>query len=182
MNIHNALLHIIEMGIMMVSNKLYEKETHNTIYFAGGVFSNFYKTKVFFDGLEFKNSESAYMYAKATFFDDYEQALAIFNSKSAYDAKTLGRKVKGFNEKDWYDVSYDIMYNINVSKYRNSSYLADVLLDTNEKLIVEGREDNIWGVGISLYDNRILNQSLWTGENRLGKILMQIREDLKKDL
>ena len=39
--------------------------------------------------------------------------------------------------------------------------------------------DKRWAIGLSADDDRVLDESQWQGENLLGKILMQVRQELK---
>ena len=36
-----------------------------------------------------------------------------------------------------------------------------------------------WAIGLPAEDDRILDESQWQGENLLGKVLMQVRQELK---
>ena len=39
--------------------------------------------------------------------------------------------------------------------------------------------DTRWAIGLPADDDRVLDESQWQGENLLGKVLMQIRDELK---
>ena len=39
--------------------------------------------------------------------------------------------------------------------------------------------DSRWGIGLYAEDDRVLDESQWQGENLLGKVLMQVRQELK---
>ncbi|MBP8240689.1 MAG: DUF1768 domain-containing protein [Saprospiraceae bacterium] len=54
-------------------------------------------------------------------------------------------------------------------------------MNTNNRLLVEASPyDKIWGIGISEDDDLRFNKENWVGENLLGKILTQLREDYKQ--
>ena len=36
-----------------------------------------------------------------------------------------------------------------------------------------------WGIGLSADNDRVLDESQWQGENLLGKVLMEVRKELK---
>lgn len=56
--------------------------------------------------------------------------------------------------------------------------LAQLLLLTEEDELVEGSiNDRFWGSGTTC--EAILAGSLWSGDNVLGELLMQLREELK---
>lgn len=46
---------------------------------------------------------------------------------------------------------------------------------------MEANKDTTWGSGISLIDNDCLNTSKYTGENRLGILLMKIRNKIQAE-
>ena len=39
--------------------------------------------------------------------------------------------------------------------------------------------DTRWGIGLSADNDRVLDESQWQGENLLGKVLMEVRKELK---
>jgi ribA/ribD-fused uncharacterized protein len=71
---------------------------------------------------------------------------------------------------DWDAVKLDVMYSVNWVKYYRYYELRGKLLATGDAVLVEGNKwgDRFWGVCGG------------TGENNLGKILMQIRDELRK--
>jgi hypothetical protein len=66
------------------------------------------------------------------------------------------------------------------AKFESSSKLKKQLLETGNKILVEGTPfDPIWGVKIKWDDDRILDEKNWNGLNLLGKVLMKVRRDIK---
>ena len=59
------------------------------------------------------------------------------------------------------------------AKFVQNPYLMKKLLDTGELLLIEGNtwKDIFWGVDINSGE----------GKNHLGKILMNVREELRKE-
>ena len=84
-------------------------------------------------------------------------------------AKGVGRRVA--LRPDWEEVKAEIMYEIVLSKFTQHPELAEKLLETGDKTLVEGNSwnDTCWGV----------NLQTGQGENRLGVILMRVREKLR---
>ena len=66
-------------------------------------------------------------------------------------------------------------------KFKQNTNLKNILLQTGEKVLVESSYDRIWGSGIELNSVNALNRELWRGENLLGKILMDIRDDINNE-
>lgn len=130
--------------------------------------SNFYKCSIEYDGMFYPTSEHAYQASKCLNIND---KIKIQEVRTPGQAKRLGRKIKV--REDWDDVKFRIMKEILQSKF-SWSPLRNMLVETNNKLLVEGNtwHDNIWG------DCRCgRDECLASGMNKLGKILMEIREN-----
>lgn len=128
--------------------------------------SNFYEGKPFeFKGYMFTNVEAAFQSQKHPG-DEYQ-----FSKMRPSQAKKLGRNILLRN--DWEKVKNDVMYEACKAKFSQDEELKQRLLDTGNEYIQEGNNhfDKIWGV--------IKQSGKWVGENRLGKILMKIREELR---
>lgn len=124
--------------------------------------SNFYPAPVTYLGQSFKNNEAAFQSAKCP------ERSNEFLSLSPSDAKRLGRRVRLRN--DWEDVKDKVMYDICIAKFIQNKNLAQLLIETGDATLIEGNTwgDRVWGVCDGV------------GENRLGKILMQIRAKMKE--
>lgn len=125
--------------------------------------SNFYECPVIYDGIKYANSEAAYHAQKTLSADEREQFTTLTPSQS----KKLGRKIT--LRPDWEDVKTQIMYEIVLAKFTQNTDIAAKLLATGDQELIEGNHwnDTCWGVCNGI------------GENRLGKILMRVREELK---
>lgn len=123
--------------------------------------SNFYPTKVVFDGITYYNAEAAYQAQKCI---RPEERMG-FARLSADEAKRLGQKIE--QRPDWDDVKRGIMERIVYEKFTQNPTLARGLLDTQSKPLKEGNtwKDLYWGVDLKTGE----------GENHLGKILMELR-------
>ena len=123
--------------------------------------SNFYNAPVRYNGLTFKNNEAAFQAMKCP-----ERASEFCDLNSA-DAKRLGRCVR--LRSDWSVVKERIMYEICLAKFTQNDELKRRLLATGDALLVEGNSwnDREWGVCNGV------------GENKLGKIPMRVRNELK---
>lgn len=123
--------------------------------------SNFYNAEVSYKNFTFKNSEAAFQAMK-----NPSQAKR-FTELDAKSAKKLGRSVQ--LRPDWETVKYDIMYEICNAKFSQNSELKEKLLSTGKTTLIEGNSwgDTEWGI----FSGK--------GENKLGKILMCVREELR---
>lgn len=159
------------------------RETETHIYFWGTFLSNWIPSdlRIIYKSKLFTNSEQLFMYLKAEYFNDWETAEEIVDlGQIPKTAKDLGRKVKGYDEKEWAKVRENMMYTAVMAKFASSLELQEKLLDTGNKILVEGTPmDPVWGVMVHWKDDRILDQRNWKGQNLLGKVLMRVRQDLK---
>lgn len=62
-------------------------------------------------------------------------------------------------------------------KFGQNNDAANYLKGTGDKILVEGSEfDAVWGCGINYQDPKIQNKQNWTGQNKLGDVLMMVRD------
>lgn len=124
--------------------------------------SNFYPSTVWYEGIPFNTVEHAYQAAKTK---DFDSQMKIAEASSPAKAKRLGRKVE--IRSDWESIKIEVMTALLKQKFQGK--LRQMLLDTGEKILIEGNwwKDYFWGVCDDV------------GENHLGKILMSIRQDMR---
>lgn len=143
--------------------------TNNTIMNTGKMFrddywflSNFYHAPLTYKGIEYPSVECAYQAQKT----DDVTLKRKFASISSKEAKQLGRQIKP--PVDWYDKNVQIMTELLRLKFENP-YLKQKLLNTGNELLIENNywNDTFWGVCNGV------------GNNMLGKLLMQIRDEIK---
>jgi len=54
-------------------------------------------------------------------------------------------------------------------------------LATGNKTLVEASPlDKVWGIGLAVEDSRVHDPKQWQGLNLLGKVLMRVRDELRK--
>jgi len=151
--------------------------------------SNFYRCKNAFPVLEledsplFTNSEAVFMLYKAIEFDDDQAVHDIIKVRhNALDCKKIGRRIKFFNDADWANVREERMFNACLSKFAYNNDLAERLLATGDKILVEASPyDRVWGIGLAEGDSRALDPTKWVGLNLLGKVLMRVRNILRME-
>lgn len=126
--------------------------------------SNFFPATVDYEGITYPTSEHAYQAAKTL---DVSERKRIAALKSPSQAKTEGRKLK--LRDDWERVKFDVMEQVVRIKFATNDDLKRKLLDTSDRHLEEGNDwgDKLWGT---------VNGE---GENRLGKILMKVRAELR---
>ena len=145
-----------------------------------GYLSNWYLSEFTVDGIKFSSMEQYMMYEKALLFHDQEAAEKILQTDNVAEIKALGRAVQRFNDKIWIKVREEIVYRGVREKFRQNPELAEKLERTGEEILAEcAVKDRIWGIGLSMEDENRLCIDKWRGQNLLGKILMQVREDIR---
>lgn len=86
-----------------------------------------------------------------------------------------------FNSSD--AVKYEIMYAANDFKYSSNKDYLDKMLspEYNGKTFVEASPyDKIWGIGMHMFDEGVDDETNWKGQNLLGKIITEIRDNYLK--
>ena len=136
--------------------------------------SNFYiqKEPIFFDGSDvpFYSVESAFQCAK--YRGPHVRTLQkVFSMLPPDEAKHLGRALKLSN--DWEHMRVEVMRDF-VRKKFQIPYLRDMLLETGNAQLIEGNtwHDTFWGMCAC-------NKHRY-GENMLGKILTEVRKELRE--
>jgi ribA/ribD-fused uncharacterized protein len=91
----------------------------------------------------------------------------LFVDARPREAKIMGRNIK--LRADWEQVKDTFMYLIVLAKFTQNVGLRKQLLATGDEELVEGNHwhDTYWGVCDDV------------GQNKLGKILMKVREELR---
>lgn len=125
--------------------------------------SNFELGEVLYEGVRYPSSENAYQAAKSLDTNIRNKFINITPSES----KKLGRSIEV--REDWEQVKYGVMYNIVLDKFIRNPKLGDLLINTGDKYLEETNywNDKIWGVCKGV------------GTNWLGKILMDVRNEIK---
>lgn len=144
---------------------------NNTIRFFSsedeyGCFSNFSDHPILIDGQLWKTSEHYYQSQK---FNDKDLKLAILNTSTPKEAARLGRSHKDLFKKNWENIKYEVMKTTIREKVKQHDDIKQKLLSTGESLIIEvNNRESYWGIGAD-----------GNGMNMLGKIFMEIRQELK---
>ena len=148
-----------------------------------GVFSQWAISKFEVNGKVYSCAEQYMMAEKARLFNDTETEDKIMFEIIPERIKYLGRKVKNFNQEIWDKNAYDIVVRGNYEKFRQNKYLLKILKSTQSKILVEASPyDKIWGIGMKADDFRALDSRYWEGQNLLGKVLMDVRNEFSSNL
>ena len=100
------------------------------------------------------------------------------NARSPYEMKRLGSRVNNFDRQTWIKEAERVAHEACLAKFSQNRDLWKVLCDTGNKTLAEASRDAMWGVGVHLTSQHILDRGSWLGNNLLGKVLMRIRQEL----
>ena len=155
-------------------------ETDSLVLFTGDIYTQWLKRDIIICDKKFNTNEQYMMYCKAVEFGDLESASNILNETEPKQQKIYGRNVKNFDDDKWNLVADSYVYDANYAKFSQHSDLKEKLLATGDKLIAEcGTYDKRWANGLSIEDALKINPDEWIGENRLGKVIMKVRTNLR---
>jgi ribA/ribD-fused uncharacterized protein len=153
-----------------------------TFFWKTGPFTQRFMSEFIVDGVIFNCAEQYMMAEKARMFGDIQILNQIMSTNNPMEQKRLGRLVRNFDPVRWGNKCNSIVYKGNINKFEQNPRLKQRLLDTKDSIMVEASPyDKIWGVGLRESDPRITNPDLWQGQNRLGFVLMQVRDKLKSE-
>ncbi len=127
--------------------------------------SSCYKKTFTYKGKKFKTVWHCFYYQKFKN-TDREWAKKIQNTDSILQVQTMGDFKSGSHEYDpeWNDKQINVMTKILKKRFENENLLSD-LMKTKKSLLGENSEDKLWGY------------KKGTGNNMIGKILMEIRQE-----
>jgi len=134
----------------------------------GWMFSNFSDHPTLIDGHLWKTTEH-YFQAMKFFGSDDAWYNTIKNVDSVAASKKLGNSRDHKLRDDWENVKDDVMRKAVKAKVYQHLDVFNFLMSTGNQVLIEASPtDYYWGEG-----------DLRTGKNMLGKILMEIRKDIK---
>lgn len=147
-----------------------------------GYLSNWWMSEFRVDGIKFTSAEQYMMWGKAKLFGDAETQDKILAVSDVAKIKALGREVKGFDDEVWTANREQIVYKGLKAKFRDNQELKEKLLSTGDAILAEcAVHDRVWGIGLSMRDPNRFDMDKWRGLNLLGKLLMQVRDEMKAE-
>ena len=145
-----------------------------------GYLSNWYLSDFCVNNIQYSSMEQYMMYQKALLFDDMEIAEQILSTTNVRKIKSLGRCVKNYEDILWNGMRQLIVYQGLLEKFQQNIELKEKLLATQDYKLAEcAVQDKIWGIGLSMKDERRFDLNEWQGQNLLGFSLMRVRTMLE---
>jgi ribA/ribD-fused uncharacterized protein len=130
-------------------------------------FGTYFPSKMEIDGKSWSTVEHYFQAQKFVSNPAYQETIRV--AKTPAQAKRLGKTSEIPIRPDWSEVRDKIMKNATLVKFKQNEKLTIKLLATGDSLLRDiSTFDNYWGVG-----------KTGKGQNKLGQILMEVREELK---
>lgn len=131
-----------------------------------GFLNNFTHAPMFIFGRWWADVEHAFQAAKTLIKEEQD---LIWKSDTPRKAKDLGQKVT--LRPDWENIKVNVMKKCVLAKFLQNHNLRFQLMQTgDEELIEDSPVDWFWGIGKD-----------GVGKNMLGKVLMEVRKELKSE-
>ena len=129
--------------------------------------SNMWPCEIEYEGLKYPSTENAYQAAKLV-----EADRVHLTTCTPYESKLRWKKFRLLDNESgaWDARKRRIMLRVSLVKYNNNIDLRKNLLETGEKYLEETNwwHDYFWGASVT-----------GSGQNNLGKVLMDVREFFK---
>lgn len=152
--------------------ELHKLDTKTQVFFYEQdfyVLSNFSAFRLHWADRDFDTSEAAYQWEKFVGEETRSIRSAIRRAESAHDAFKIAELNKPSVREDWGQVRVGIMRDILRAKAAQHEYVRRKLLATGHRELIEDSwRDGFWGWG-----------PLRNGQNMLGKLWMEVREELR---
>ncbi len=152
-----------------------------------GCFSNWFSSEFVYAGVEYCCAEQYMMAQKVAMGDRYDLYSEIMRTEDPAKMKALAGK-ESFPEFMKIKTAWDrncrhIVKRGVKAKFIQNLRMLQELLDTGNALLAEcAGQDTVWGIGINLQNPAWKDVRRWCGNNYLGIILMEIRDELRAEL
>lgn len=131
-----------------------------------GEFSNFYPIAITIDSKDYRSTEHYYQSKK---FDGTKWEEHVRNQDKPFEAAREGRRNDLPIRTDWNEVKLLVMRRALIAKFKRIDKMRNLLLSTGTTELVEySKKDYFWG-----------RNEDGAGYNMLGKLLMELREEIR---
>lgn len=149
-----------------------------------GFLSNLYPSPFRYFDYEFENAEQYFTFMKARICRDEEIEEKVMQA-AAEPRKTrrMRRRMDQENQTSielWPEIRREVMRWGVRQKFLQNPELLQKLLSTNYALLAEATDSNtVWGIGLPMEEYKKYKPGNWPGENLMGKVLMDVRRELR---
>lgn len=131
---------------------------------------------IIINGFKIPSTEALYQACRFPHLPELQRE--IISQRSPIFAKRISKMQNDESRADWYQIRVPIMrWCLRAKLAQNYHLFSQLLLSTGDRAIVElSKKDDFWGATPSSID-----QNQLIGENVLGRLLMELREQLKNE-
>lgn len=156
--------------------------TENNVFFFGELCpaSNFHPAVFTHEGVRYENSEKMLFHKMAKKFNDDETAVKILGETDPRIIKNISKEIRNVDRGEWCNSIKELVTPGLVDKFDQNPQLLKWLESTGNRMLVEaaGPYDTIWGNGLRLSSKDLTKYSMWTGQNKQGEMLEEVKRVL----
>lgn len=143
------------------------------------ILSNFAPCQIKHKGKIFTSSEAVYMSEKAEELDMPGIAEKIRRAPNATKANLIAREeLEGKETNEWIGKTDEVMRMVLRLKAKYCPEFCNALIESEGLVLAEATNNMYWATGLSVYLTMHTQIKRWPGTNKLGQLLMELREDL----
>ena len=154
---------------------------HNSFLFLYCPLNNSFPTPFQVENISYINGLQHYEACKAPKFEDYKLWHDIVAGyPTAHEISKASRCVLNFNHDEWSNAAVEHMKVSLQYKFWGNKMAREYLLQTGDMhLIFTSADQPFWGTGLDFPDPMNHDEANWKGHNVLGKLLSNIRDDIR---
>jgi ribA/ribD-fused uncharacterized protein len=146
------------------------------------VFSTEYIIPTLIDGIEYPTVDHYMMVQKARMFGDEKAVQKVMKAKTAKNAKGVEKGIQNVKEEEWDAKKDEFMKTALRAKFTQHPELRKQLLETGDLVLgYANARDKYWSIGTSDDTDKAKKPEKWPGQNKLGKLLMELRTTLRDE-
>jgi len=142
--------------------------------------SNFFPCSLEYNGEQFNSSEQAMQYLKAKDTHNTKVAKSIMDAGNARGAWSASRAIPQETSLKWDQENVHQVEQILSAKAEQVPDFRTTLISSGTSILAEATTHKFWATGIASPNiAKTTKPDYWSGENKLGQILMDLREYLQ---
>ena len=142
------------------------------------VLSNFFRFDLTFEGQKYHSVEQAYQVKKATIYGDEDAKRRILFTMNAHRAWLIGKDIKVDDK--WSEKRVEVMRELLKAKLEQCPTYYRKLLSCKGLIVEAVPNQTFWSAGLEKEELVKLPRDQWPGENMLGKLHMELRDQIRK--
>lgn len=141
--------------------------------------SNHYPAQFHLQDLKFETVEQFLAYKRAQTSGQNSLVQKALSAQNPTDAKSILNSLKEDHPEEWADNRAEWAKEALRAKFTQNKTIADKLCATANLQLGEASQNAVWGIGLDLEDENVLNINQWSQNgNLLGRLLMDVRREI----